>query len=265
MESKDRKILFNEEAAPGCFRLGLEWRSAEVAPGQFVMVRVSDGLDPLLRRPFGVYGVSGGRGKDPLKGNVVELLYRVVGKGTRILSTRERNESVNVLGPLGNGFPEAGKGEKVIMVAGGMGIVPFLMLAKKLGGGLLLYGAKGKSEAALAKDFKGTACRVKLSTIDGSVGAKGLVTGLLEREITQDSVVYACGPVGMLKAATKAAAAAGVRCHVSLERSMACGIGVCLGCAVRAKSHAEQENRNYMMVCSEGPVFNSEDIDWELL
>ena len=265
MESKDRKILYNEEAAPGCFRLGLEWKGAEVTPGQFVMVKVSDGLDPLLRRPFGVYGILGGRKKNPLKGNAVELLYKVVGKGTGILSARESNESVNVLGPLGNGFPEAKKDEKVIMVAGGMGIVPFLMLARKLGGGRLLYGARGKSEAGLAKDFKATGCRVKVSTVDGSAGVKGLVTELLEKEITEDSVIYACGPVGMLKAASTVAALTGVRCYVSLERSMACGIGVCLGCAVKVKTHGEQENRNYMMVCSEGPVFDSEDIDWELL
>lgn len=265
MESKDRLILYNEEVAPGYFRLGLEWKGAEARPGQFVMVRVSDGLDPLLRRPFGVYGVAGGRGKDPLRGNSLELLYKVVGRGTKILSAREKNECVNVLGPVGNGFPEPKENETVIMVAGGMGLVPFLMLSRKLGGGLLLYGARGKREAGLIKDFKDAGCKVKVSTIDGSVGVKGLVTVLLEKEISEGSVVYACGPVGMLKAASRVAAERGVKCHVSLERSMACGIGVCLGCAVKVRAHREHENKNYAMVCSDGPVFDSEDIDWDAL
>lgn len=265
MESRDRSILYNEEVAPGYFRLGLEWKGARVRPGQFVMVRVSDGLDPLLRRPFGVYAVGGERDKDPLKGNTLELLYKVVGRGTKILSAREKNESVNVLGPVGNGFPDPGENERLIMVAGGMGLVPFLMLSRKLGGGLLLYGARGKREAGLVKDFKGAGCSVRVSTVDGSVGTKGLVTDLLEKEISAGSVVYACGPVGMLKAVSLMAAAKGVKCHVSLERSMACGIGVCLGCAVKVRNHREHENRNYAMVCSDGPVFDSEDIDWEAL
>ena len=265
MESEDRRILYNEEVAGGYFRLGLEWKGARVSPGQFVMVRVSDGLDPLLRRPFGVYGVKGAKGVDPLRGDTVELLYKVVGRGTKILSAREKGESLNVLGPLGNGFPEPDEREKVIMVAGGMGLVPFLMLSERLGGGRLLYGARGKTEAGLIDDFRNTGCVVSVSTEDGSVGTKGLVTGLLEKEISGDSVVYACGPVGMLKAVTGVAAANGVKCFVSLERSMACGIGVCLGCAVKVRGHREHENKNYSMVCSDGPVFDSEEIDWEVL
>jgi len=265
MESRDRVIRYNDEVAPGYFRLGLECKGASALPGQFVMVRVSDGLDPLLRRPFGVYGVAGVSGGDPFKGDTLELLYKVVGRGTRILSLKKKNESVNVLGPVGNGFPEPGKDKRLIMVAGGMGLVPFLMLSRKTGGGLLLYGARGKSEAGLADDFRLAGCKVLVSTVDGSVGVQGLVTDLLEKEITDESAVYACGPVGMLKAVSLMAASKGVKCHVSLERSMACGIGVCLGCAVKVKNHREVENKNYAMVCSEGPVFDSEDIDWEAL
>lgn len=264
MEAKDRRILYNDEVAPGYFRIGLEWKGATARPGQFVMVRVGDGCDPLLRRPFGVYRVAGGRGKNPLKGNTLELLYKVVGRGTKILSRREKGESVNVLGPVGNGFPEPKKGERVIMAGGGMGLVPFYMLAAGRGG-LLLYGARGRKEAGLVKDFKDTGCKVKVSTIDGSVGKKGLVTDLLKKELKAGSVIYACGPVGMLKAVSKMAEEAGVKCLVSLERSMACGIGVCLGCAVKVRNHVELENRNYAMVCSEGPVFDSEEIDWDAL
>lgn len=256
MEAKPREILHNEEVAPGYFRLGLRWKSAGIRPGHFVMVRVSDGLDPLLRRPFGVYRVGQG---------TVELLYAVVGKGTEILSRKMPGESVDLLGPLGNGFTLPAKGQRAVMVAGGMGIVPLYMLAKKVKGSVMLFGARSAKEASVADDFKALDIKLRIATQDGSVGKKGLVTDLLQDEIRPGDVIYACGPAGMLKKIASIAAHAGVRCQVSLERSMACGIGVCLGCAVKASGHKEASNRNYKMVCSEGPVFDSEDIDWERL
>lgn len=256
MEAKSREILYNEEVAPGYFRLGIRWKGTGIRPGHFVMVRVSDGLDPLLRRPLGVYRVGQG---------TVELLYAVVGKGTEILSKKMSGESVDLLGPLGNGFTLPAKGQRAVMVAGGMGIVPLYMLAKKVKKSVLLFGARSKKEASVADDFKGLGINIKIATDDGSVGKKGLVTELLQDEIRTGDVIYACGPVGMLKKIASIAADAGVICQVSLERSMACGIGVCLGCAVKASGHKEAQNRNYKMVCSEGPVFDSEDIDWERL
>ena len=264
MESRTLKILYNKEVSPGYFRLGLEWKAPRIFAGNFVMLRVSDGLDPLLRRPLGIYKVLGPVGKAGTKGNGVELLYRVAGKGTKILSLREPGEHINVLGPLGNGFPDPGRGKKALMVAGGMGIVPMYLLAGRLPSSTLLFGAGGAREAGIAKDFKGLGCTIKISTEDGSVGEKGLVTALLKEEITPCSVIYACGPEGMLKAVSKIAHEAGVRSYVSLERSMACGIGVCLGCAVKSKEHGAQENKNYRMVCSDGPVFDGAEIDWEL-
>ncbi len=264
MEAKPREILYNEEVAPGYFRLGLRWKGAGIRPGHFVMVRVSDGLDPLLRRPFGVYRVLGPKDGAAAHG-VVELLYSVVGKGTEILSKKMPGESVDLLGPLGNGFQLPAKGQRAVMVAGGMGIVPLYMLAKKVKGSVMLFGARSAKEASVADDFKALGIKIRIATQDGSVGKKGLVTDLLQDEIRSGDVIYACGPVGMLKKIALIAADAGVRCQVSLERSMACGIGVCLGCAVKASGHKEAQNRNYKMVCSEGPVFDSEDIDWERL
>lgn len=264
MEAKAREILYNVEVGPGCFRLGLRWKGIGIRPGHFVMARVSDGLDPLLRRPFGVYRVLGP--KDGVAGHgVVELLYAVVGKGTGILSRKMPGESVDLLGPLGNGFTLPAKGQRAVMVAGGMGIVPFYMLAGKVKKPVVLFGARSAGEAAVADDFKGLDISLKIATQDGSAGEKGLVTELLQDELLPGDLVYACGPVGMLKKIASIASRAGVRCQVSLERSMACGIGVCLGCAVKASSHKEAENKNYRMVCSEGPVFESEDIDWERL
>lgn len=263
--NKDGKILYNEEVAPGYFKLGLSWKTPEIHAGQFVMLRVSDGLDPLLRRPLGIYNVLGGKGIKVLKGSGIELLYRVVGKGTKILSEKREGEKIGVLGPLGNGFPEPGEARKIIMVAGGMGIVPLYMLARKLNTGVLLFGARGKSEAGLVKSFKEFKCKIKVSTEDGSIGRKGLVTELLNEEVVKGSLVYACGPIGMLKAVANIARNTEARCYVSLERSMACGIGVCLGCAVKSAPHDKEENKDYRMVCSDGPVFDSNEIDWDKL
>lgn len=265
MQSVESKILYNDRLAEGYFRLGLSWKSPELKAGHFVMLRVSDGMDPLLRRPFGVYRVIGAKGR-ATRGTGIELLYRVVGRGTGILSSKRPGETLGILGPLGNGFPAPEKGQKVVMVTGGMGIVPLHLLAQKLGkGATLLFGARSKKETFLLNDFKGLGLKIKAATEDGSAGRKGLVTALLEKELAPDAVVYACGPVGMLKAVSRQCAGAGVRCFVSLERSMACGIGVCLGCAVRTINHEALENRNYKMVCSDGPVFDGKDVDWELL
>ncbi|MBI2400652.1 MAG: dihydroorotate dehydrogenase electron transfer subunit [Deltaproteobacteria bacterium] len=264
MQSVESKILYNDRLAEGYYRLGLSWKTPEVKAGHFVMLRVSDGMDPLLRRPFGVLRLIGAKGKAS-RGTGIELLYRVVGRGTGILSAKRPGETLGILGPLGNGFPVPDKGQKVIMVTGGMGIVPLHMLAQRLGQGTLLFGARSKKETFLLEDFKGLGLKIKTATEDGSAGAKGLVTALLAKELAPECVVYACGPMGMLKAVSRLCAAEGVKCFVSLERSMACGIGVCLGCAVRTINHEARENRNYKMVCSDGPVFDSRDIDWELL
>lgn len=264
MQSVESKILYNEKIAEGYFRLGLEWKTPEVRAGHFVMLRVSDGMDPLLRRPFGVYRVIGAKGKAS-RGTGIELLYRVVGRGTGILAAKRPGEYLGILGPLGNGFPMPSEGEKPLLVTGGMGVVPLYMLAERLEGATLLFGARSKKETALLKDFRGLGLRIKTATEDGSAGVKGFVTALLEKELRKDALVYACGPLAMLKAVSRMCSDANVRCLVSLERSMACGIGVCLGCAVRTINHEATEMRNYKMVCSDGPVFDSEDIDWELL
>ncbi len=271
MNSITSKVLYNRELAPGLFCMGLEWKGVTVAPGQFVMLRVSDSLDPLLRRPLGIYKVLDARmvkSTGAFKGTGIEVLYNVVGRGTALLSTRVKGDTVGLLGPIGNGFPRPARGRNVIMVAGSVGTVPFYLLASALGlGSTLLLGARGTEAKALAKDFRPLKCKIRITTEDGSVGTKGLVTDLLKSELDKnaDSVVYACGPLGMLRAVAGVAEAVGVDPHISLERSMACGIGVCLGCAVRGTPRGKGSLRGpeYAMVCSDGPVFRGNEIDWE--
>ncbi|MBI5643658.1 MAG: dihydroorotate dehydrogenase electron transfer subunit [Deltaproteobacteria bacterium] len=265
MQSQTVEIIHNDRVSAKYFRLGLAWKTPTIVPGHFVMLRVSDGLDPLLRRPFGIYNVIGAKGKDSLRGEGIELIYQVVGKGTNILSMKRPGEKLSILGPLGNGFPYPEDHKNVIMIAGGMGIVPLYLFAKRINRGKLLFGARGRAEAGVAKDFKALDCKVKIATEDGSIGRKGYVTELLEEDLTPGMIVYACGPVAMLKRVAEISLKEGAKCYVSLERAMACGIGVCLGCAVKSKAHNEKENKNYMMVCSEGPVFDSSLIDWDVL
>jgi dihydroorotate dehydrogenase electron transfer subunit len=268
------KVIYNKRISPGFFRIGIEWKVRGVRPGQFVMLRVTEGLDPFLRRPFGIYRVLGSGGKRVLGGSGIEIVYKVVGRGTGILAAKEPGERVDVIGPFGNGFPilRGSAASKVVMVAGGIGVAPFYLLAgHSVSGGLLLFGARSGGEAAITRDFTRLGCRVHVATEDGSLGTRGLVTGLLTQALKPGSVVYACGPLAMLKAVARIAENAGVKCLVSLERAMACGIGVCLGCAVKTRDHKGEANGHsvpggsYKMVCSDGPVFDSSEIDWERL
>jgi len=262
---KEAVIIENKAIGADFFLISLKWLPARsVRPGQFVMLRVTGSMDPLLRRPFSVYNV---------EGDTVELLYKVVGKGTTILSSLNPGDAVDLLGPLGRGFPMPGivpgKG-RLLMVAGGVGIAPFYHLGRSLDcGSLLIYGARTKADTVVVKPFSNIGVKSKVSTEDGTRGARGLVTDLLAREMRCGDTVYACGPSPMLKAVAKLAEEKGIRCLVSLERAMACGIGVCLGCAVKTVAHRPgrvvEDDRAYQMVCSDGPVFDSRDVDWDLL
>jgi len=262
-------VLYNKKTASGAYRLGLGFRAEGIVAGHFFMIRSANSIDPLLNRPLGAYRVldSAGKvleakpGQRSFSGSGVEFLYNVVGRGTALLAGLRAGDTTSLLGPIGNGFSiPAGSTEKIIMVGGGMGIVPFYMLAEAIGGGVFLFGARGEADAGLTADFAGLGCEIKIATEDGSVGQKGLVTDLLAHELRPDSIVCACGPPGMLKAVSAMTSELGARCYVSLEKTMACGIGVCLGCAVKTRRKGKAA---YRMVCSEGPVFDSVDIDWD--
>ncbi len=269
------RVIYNKEVLPTYYLLGLGYggRTAP-SPGQFYMLKVNRGIDPFLRRPFGAYRViRPDNGED-----AVEILYKVVGKGTMLMSELCPGDGVDLLGPLGRGFHLHGGRGKHIMVAGGVGIVPFYILAERLicqeaGRAVLLFGGRGKEDLPGLGDFGKLGLVVKVATDNGEVGRRCLVTELLADEITGDSVVYACGPKGMLREVAGIAAEKNVPCYVSLDRVMACGVGACLGCAVRVAlppSYAEHEEgrmdvQPYKMVCRDGPVFDSREIEWDKL
>ncbi|OPZ58356.1 MAG: Dihydroorotate dehydrogenase B (NAD(+)), electron transfer subunit [Deltaproteobacteria bacterium ADurb.Bin510] len=219
-------------------------------PGQFVMLKVSNSLEPFLRRPFGILSAGAGR---------VELYYKVKGGGTQAMSRLCPGSQVGLLGPLGNGFAPCAPDVQPLMVAGGTGLPPILALAAALERGTLLLGARDRQEMPLAERVQAIAgVHSVFATEDGSLGHRGLVTELMRRELAGQAgpvMVYACGPLAMLKAVAALAAEYGAACQVSLEERMGCGFGVCAGCAVGTTEGIRR-------VCKEGPVFDAAVMQW---
>jgi dihydroorotate dehydrogenase electron transfer subunit len=254
------KILENRKVAPEHYRITLSAPkiSREAIPGQFVMVKVCDGNDPLLRRPLSFNKI------DQAKGTI-DILFKVVGKGTRLLSEIEPGEDLDIIGPLGNGFKIDTTKELAIIVGGGAGVAPLLSLAKELKRKVkaiyALIGANNINSVVCEEDFKELGIETTVSTDDGTYGIKGLISDVLVNVISSklspiNSHIYACGPRPMVKALESISAQYKIPCQVSLEEWMACGIGACNGCTVKTK-------QGYKKVCSDGPVFNVGDVLWQ--
>lgn len=225
--------------------------AAAARPGQFLELRVSPGAEPLLRRAFAIHRTTG---------DFIEILYQVVGRGTRLVARMPRGTVTDAIGPLGNGWRLPDGLARVLLVAGGLGAAPLGMLAEELSAcGVAVSVALGAptAERLLARDlFDRAARRVELATDDGSEGEHGTVMGPLERLLDPaPDLVCACGPEPMVRAVAERCAGAGVPCRVSLERLMACGIGACLSCVVRTREGLKR-------VCVDGPVFDAAQIVW---
>ncbi len=218
-------------------------------PGQFAMLTLDTRAlrhDPLLPRPMAVYRGEGER---------LEFRFKVVGRGTELLATLPEGTSLGVVGPLGNGFREP-EG-RAILVGGGTGIASLYELAAThAAAARVLLGGKTRDEILGLEDFRLLPVDLAITTEDGSLGEQGRVTDLLKPSPGDE--VYACGPKEMMRRAYQLARAGSARCWVSLETHMACGFGVCLGCAVKLTS-------GFSYVCTHGPVFDAEDIVWEAL
>lgn len=238
---------------------------AETArPGQFVHVLCSPSYDPLLRRPLCIHGA------DSKKGNIM-LLYDVLGRGTALLAQRCKGDVIDLLGPLGTAFtmPESPE-EPVILVAGGIGVAPLCFLASSLNRGpkydnvTFLIGARTKDFLLCASRLDRQGADVRIATDDGTAGHHGFVTDLLEQCISESGsvtpLIYACGPVPMLKAVSRIVSTHGLRCEISTEAKMACGVGACVSCVIKVRSG---DGTRYVRCCKEGPVFNAEDIVWD--
>ncbi|RKY66278.1 MAG: dihydroorotate dehydrogenase electron transfer subunit [Candidatus Latescibacterota bacterium] len=251
-------ILHQEQIAPQIFRLRLlsPRIAREARPGQFVHLRIREGTDPLLRRPFSIHRVNRERGE-------VQVLYQVVGQGTRLLSRKPVGERLDVLGPLGHRFEVSEEGGGVLLVAGGIGIAPLVFLCEDLLRGhavTALIGARSRDGILCHDSLRSGGVTVHIATDDGSLGHRGLVTDLLNAQLEAGrEAVYACGPVAMLRTVSALCRAHRISCQISLESRMACGLGACLGCAVKVRSSVPP-GYEYKRVCKEGPVFDAEEV-----
>jgi dihydroorotate dehydrogenase electron transfer subunit len=254
----------------GICKLVLSGQVAKLArPGQFLHIRVAEQHDPLLRRPLSIAGINE-------KKEEVTLFYKVLGKGTDLLSRCPENSYVSILGPLGNGFTIPTMGE-LVLIGGGIGIFPLYSLLQAVDPEQvalrLFWGGQNIDflESAGLQGLLQTGVRLHLSTMDGSLGYKGLVTDLLaaylaaarKEELPRKNLLEAaaCGPRGMLQATAAICRKAQVPLEVSLEERMACGVGACLGCVCMVQGEDGKPRRK--RVCKEGPVLRAEEVLWD--
>jgi len=224
-------------------------------PGQFCEVRVDNDPRVYLRRPFSIHDID-------YDANTIALLIKAVGKGTTSLSRLSKGAILNMVYPLGNGFSMTTE-PKVLLVGGGCGVAPLLFLAqtlKKMGANpVVLVGGRTAEDVPRVEAYQAIA-ETHVVTEDGSLGEKGLVTqhSIFKTNLFEFKRIYTCGPEGMMKAVAKAAEALEIPCEVSLENTMACGIGVCLCCVTETKE-------GHKCVCTSGPVFDSRDLNgWNI-
>lgn len=256
MIEEKAKVLGNQQFMPGAYLLKLEAPDSahKAQPGQFAMIKVTSNNGYMLRRPISIHRA---------EGNHLYFLYSAIGKGTSLLSQQEEGQTLNILAPLGNGFQLPDYKTEVLLLAGGRGIAPLIFLAERaLMKGIkskLLVGARS-AECLYPAASLSEGLDVQTATEDGSNGFTGRITDLFLSHIQEKSFIYACGPTDMYKTMSdlltswqKHNNGKRPKIEVSLETRMACGVGACYGCVIRTKNGTRK-------VCSDGPVFNLEDI-----
>lgn len=253
------EVIRNRPEKGGCFRLRLSCGNAydKAVPGQFVTLWIPGNQQPLLRRPFSIHRIIRENGK-----NELEILYKVVGRFTQTLSGVPPGVQLDLLGPVGHGFTQPATSGAIAMAAGGIGVAPLVFLAETLkasgmdlSGSAAFIGGRSADDVLCRADFERLGLAVRTATEDGSDGEKGLVTDPLEAWLTENrpEMLYGCGPSPMLTAVAEIAKTRGIRCELSLETIMACGLGVCMGCAVKTTNVTD----SYRHVCKDGPVFDA--------
>jgi dihydroorotate dehydrogenase electron transfer subunit len=325
-EVKARILLHRRVAADYfCLRLLCPDIARFAEPGQFILLRVNELRDPFLRRPFSFSRILSPQGKktQPEDEGALEICYQIVGRGTSLMTQLREGQRLDVLGPLGKGFWEVEGRERAILVGGGIGVAPLLPWAERLQGEgrkkkspksldegpevLVLIGGKSRDKILGLRELKKIGGEPQVATEDGSLGMQGMATDLLERELmtqgSKSAALYACGPMPMLARVAQIADQFDLPCQVLMEARMACGVGACLGCAVKVKEYSsggelagrepaaaeedivpagecgegemgsvkeslrpgitEAAAFRYARACKEGPVFEAKEILWE--
>jgi dihydroorotate dehydrogenase electron transfer subunit len=241
--------------------------AAAALPGQFVMLKTSRGMDPLPRRPFSIFEVLREQDGSP---RGITILNKRIGKGTTLLYDVEAGARLECLGPLGRPFEPVDPPAEAWMVAGGVGLAPFVTLAESLISrgtkATLFYGARRAADLHCADIFEQLGVRMVFSTEDGSRGTRGFITAPLDAELSATSAhreirLYVCGPTPMMRAVADVAATHGRRCDVSLEQVMGCGLGGCYSCVVPARDSGGTPH--HTRTCIDGPVFDATRIVWD--
>ena len=256
-KKKEAAVVYRQQQiAAGIFDMWIETSIAPQAkPGQFISVYTQD-KSALLPRPISICEAD-------RKNSRLRIVYRVAGKGTAEFAGYKPGQRVDVLGTLGNGFPlEKAKGKKVFLMGGGIGIPPMLELAKEIEGAAsvdIIVGYRN-NELFLSEDLAKYG-QVHVATEDGSAGTKGNVMNAIASEGLEGDVIFACGPMPMLRAIKQYAADKGMEAYISLEERMACGVGACLGCVVKTKEVDHHSHVNNARICTDGPVYAAEDVE----
>lgn len=248
------RILSQEKIASDVYSMWLEVgpMAEEAGPGQFVSLYCQD-KSRLLPRPISICEID-------RKRRAIRLVYRVVGKGTEEFSRMKSGDQLEVMGPLGNGFPlERGKGKKVFLIGGGIGIPPMLELAKELEAEKQIV-AGYRDEVFLTEELKAQGTLL-IATEDGSAGVKGNVLDAIAQSGLSADLIYACGPTPMLRALKAYAQEKGMECWLSLEERMACGIGACLACVCKSREVDGHSHVHNKRICKDGPVFLATEVE----
>lgn len=248
---KTAVVYSQEELAPEIYSMWITTEAAkEARPGQFISVYSKDG-SRLLPRPISICEADADEGR-------LRIVYRIAGAGTKEFSSFESGDSIDIMGPLGNGFPQ--EGENVFLIGGGIGIPPMLELAKNLNCEKQMVLGYRDENLFLKDEFEAYG-EVFVATEDGSMGTKGnVLDAIRENGLTAD-VMYACGPTPMLRALKHYAEEHNIRCYISLEEKMACGIGACLACVCQSKEVDHHSNVHNKRICKDGPVFLAQEVD----
>lgn len=251
------KLIKKKKLLDGLYKFSVEAKEIiDIAkPGNFIEIRINENLDPFLRRPISIYNLDKENG-------ILEFIFQVKGKGTELLAKKEEGDLIDIIGPLGSGtFKFEGK-KDIAIIGGGIGIFPLYELAKQAkesGINIHTYiGFRNKELVTLEKEFEAVSTNLTIATDDGSYKEKGFAINFLAEDLEKENFdcIYSCGPLPMLRAVKKLAEEKGIPCQISLEERMGCGLGGCLGCAVKTAA-SSKENPEYVHVCKAGPVFDS--------
>ena len=250
------QVISQEQLSDDIFSMWIhtEAIASQAHAGQFISVYSNDG-SKLLPRPISICEIDKEQGR-------LRIVYRTVGAGTKEFSGYQAGDPIVILGPLGNGFPQLPVEKNVFLIGGGIGIPPMLELARELPASAekqIIVGYRD-NQLFLKEDLEENGT-VYIATEDGSVGTKGNVMNAIEENALQADVIFACGPMPMLRAIKKYAEEKEIKAYISLEEHMACGVGACLGCVVKTKEVDHHSHVHNARICTDGPVFDAEEVE----